>query len=143
MTYSKPYRTATYERAVAALQALLQEEGPAQVYRACGDAIAYLQTPAPPPTAETGIKMPDGPLLLDMKAAAKLLGMSTTFLYQLVLREEIASLKIGRRRKIPYQALHVYIFQLAEQQGVTITNDAERGWEQQSTRSAQTPRRMW
>ena len=43
MTYGKPYRTATHDRAVAALQALLKEEGPAQVYRACGDAVAYLQ----------------------------------------------------------------------------------------------------
>ena len=30
MTYDKPYRTATYDRAVAALQTLLQEEDPAQ-----------------------------------------------------------------------------------------------------------------
>lgn len=43
MAYGKPYRTPTYDRAVAALQALLNEEGPAQVYRACGDAVAYLE----------------------------------------------------------------------------------------------------
>jgi len=43
VTYGKPYRTQTYDRAVAALQTLLKEEGPAQVYRACGDAVAYLQ----------------------------------------------------------------------------------------------------
>ena len=143
MTYSKPYRTATYDRAVAALQALLQEEGPAQVYRACGDAVAYLQRPTPVSTTEAVVKPPDGPLLLDMKVAAKLLGMSTTYLYQLVVREEIASLKVGRRRKIPYQALHAYILQLGEQQGVDITTDAVPGWEQQPTRSARIPKRTW
>ena len=143
MTHSKPYRTATYDRAVAALQALLQEEGPAQVYRACGDAVAYLQKPATAPTTETTMKQLDGPLLLDMKAAAKLLGMSTTYLYQLVVREEIASLKVGRRRKIPYQALHAYILQLGEQQGVDITTDAVPSWGQQPTQSAQMSKRNW
>lgn len=88
---------------------LLKEEGPAQVYRACGDAVAYLQQT--PPTTETAERvervetLPDGPLLLDMKKAAERLGMSTTFLYPLVVRGEIASVKLGPRRKIPYWAL--------------------------------------
>lgn len=36
MTCSKPYHTASYVRAVAALQTLPIEEGPAQLYRARG-----------------------------------------------------------------------------------------------------------
>jgi excisionase family DNA binding protein len=62
---------------------------------------------------ETGEK-----LLLKIPEAAKLLGFATSFTYELVLRGEIPSIKIGKKaRRIPTKALEAYIERLLREQG--------------------------
>lgn len=51
----------------------------------------------------------DGGLLLSVADAAKALGVSRGTLYELVKRDEIESLQIGRRRLVPRQALLDFI----------------------------------
>jgi len=49
------------------------------------------------------------PLLLTVKESAKRLSLARSTLYQLVLTGEIASIKIGRSRRIPLEALNAFI----------------------------------
>jgi excisionase family DNA binding protein len=56
-------------------------------------------------------------LLLTVNEAAAVLSVGRTVCYRLVMREEIASVKVGRSRRIPLAAVQVYIRrQLAEAQ---------------------------
>jgi excisionase family DNA binding protein len=53
-----------------------------------------------------------GQLLYSVEEAADLLGIGRTFMFRLLATGEIDSLKIGRRRKIPRDALHGYVERL-------------------------------
>ena len=48
-------------------------------------------------------------LLLDVGQAARQLGLSRSKFYTIVLSRQIRSITIGRRRKIPAEALQEYI----------------------------------
>jgi excisionase family DNA binding protein len=52
---------------------------------------------------------PPPKLLLTVDEAAQALGLSLRFVYALVLANEIASIKIGRSRRIPMAELQVFI----------------------------------
>jgi excisionase family DNA binding protein len=58
-----------------------------------------------------------GHLLYSPEEAAGLLGIGRTFMFHLLATGEIDSLKIGRRRKIPRDAIDCYIERLRAQQG--------------------------
>jgi excisionase family DNA binding protein len=62
---------------------------------------------------------PDAPLptapvrvLLSVEEAAAALGMGRTFMYHLLARKEIVSVKVGRTRRVPVKALHDYVDRL-------------------------------
>lgn len=58
-------------------------------------------------------------LLYSVEEAAGMIGIGRTFMFRLLATGEIDSLKIGRRRKIPRDAIDGYIERLRAQQGVT------------------------
>lgn len=59
-------------------------------------------------------------LLLTVPEAAARLGVARTFLYARVMRGELASIKLGRARRIPTMALEQFVARLvAEQQCTT------------------------
>lgn len=128
MTYGKPYRTQTYDRAVAALQALFIEEGPTQVYRACGDAVAYLEQTisaretvqqAAPKEGQNG-EPKERKLLLSVKEAVALLPFSRATFERERRHGHIKVVYVGSRVFAPYLALEEYVRQLCEEQGVTF-----------------------
>jgi excisionase family DNA binding protein len=51
-------------------------------------------------------------LLLTPREAAQLLGISRSMLYELLRRGEIASVRIGRSRRVPRAALSAFVDQL-------------------------------
>jgi excisionase family DNA binding protein len=51
-------------------------------------------------------------LLLTPAEAAKALGISRTSLYQLLMRKEIPSIRVGGSRRVPIAALQRYIEEL-------------------------------
>lgn len=57
-----------------------------------------------------------GQILYSVEEAAELLGIGRTFTFHLLATGEIESLKIGRRRKIPRDAIDGYIDRLRAQQ---------------------------
>jgi excisionase family DNA binding protein len=57
-----------------------------------------------------------GPLLYSVEDAAQLLGIGRTFMFHLVATGEICSVKIGKRRKIPRDALDDYVDRLRSEQ---------------------------
>ena len=57
------------------------------------------------------------PLLLTPAAAAEKLSLAQSTLYQLLTKGEIESVKIGRCRRIPLDALTDYIDRLRREQG--------------------------
>ena len=57
-----------------------------------------------------------GRLLYSVEEAADLLGIGRTFMFHLVATGEIDSFKIGKRRKIPRDALDGYIERLRSEQ---------------------------
>ena len=59
--------------------------------------------------------MTDDKLLLTVPEAAHRLGLGRSFLYQLLMRGAISSIKCGRARRIPVSALEDFIdAQMAE-----------------------------
>lgn len=60
-----------------------------------------------------------GHFLYSVEEAASLLGIGRTYMFQLLAAGEIESLKIGRRRRIPLDAIDTYIERLRAQQGAT------------------------
>ena len=56
------------------------------------------------------------PLLLTPAEAARRLSLAQSTLYQLLTRGEIASIRIGRCRRIPMDALTAYIDRLRREQ---------------------------
>jgi excisionase family DNA binding protein len=59
--------------------------------------------------ANTEIKPPK--LLLTISEAAQALNLIRSLMYDLVLSGQVASLKIGRTRRIPWKALQMFIDQ--------------------------------
>lgn len=54
-------------------------------------------------------------LLLTIDEAAASMSLGRSYLYELVMRNTIRSVKVGRKRRIPLSALHDYVVrQLAE-----------------------------
>lgn len=66
--------------------------------------------------------VPNRRLLYSVEEAAQLLGIGRTFMFELVATDQIASLKIGRRRKIPSAALDDYVRRLAAEQTTASAN---------------------
>ena len=58
--------------------------------------------------------------LLTMEEAAQALSLGRTFFYRLVLRKQIHSVKVGRRRLVPLKALHAYIDQMLAEEGYHV-----------------------
>lgn len=54
-------------------------------------------------------------LLLSVEEAAAALSFGRTFVYRLMMRGEIYSVKVGRTRRIPVKALRDYVEQLMQQ----------------------------
>jgi excisionase family DNA binding protein len=57
-------------------------------------------------------KAPAPKLLLTVSEAAESLGLGQTMVYQLLQRKELASVKIGRARRIRVRDLEEYVAQL-------------------------------
>jgi excisionase family DNA binding protein len=55
-------------------------------------------------------------LLLTPEEAASALGVSRTFLYSLLARQRLFSVKVGGMRRIPLRSLENYVEELCEQQ---------------------------
>lgn len=53
----------------------------------------------------------DDRLLLTVVEAARRLGISRSLLYELIARDEIQSIRVGRLRRIPVEALTKYVDQ--------------------------------
>lgn len=53
-------------------------------------------------------------LLLSPEEAAQLLGISRSRVYELLRDAELPSIKIGRLRRIPRQAVHAYVNDLLQ-----------------------------
>ncbi len=51
----------------------------------------------------------DSKLLLAVPEVARRLGMGRSFVYQLVMKGEIPSIKLGRARRIPVSALEKFV----------------------------------
>ena len=57
-------------------------------------------------------------MLLTMEEAAQVLSLGRNTIYDLVLRRQIASVKIGRLRRVPLEALRAFVDQqLGQSQG--------------------------
>lgn len=56
------------------------------------------------------------PVVLKPEDAARSLGISRSSLYELLSRDEIESIKIGRSRRIPIAAIDSYVARLVAEQ---------------------------
>ena len=74
-----------------------------------------------------------GRLLYSVDEAAELLGIGRTFMFHLVATGEIDSFKIGKRRKIPRDALDSYIQRLRSEQLADAANPTEIGYPRHDT----------
>ena len=54
-------------------------------------------------------------LLLDVSEVASLLGLGRSHIYGYVMRGELRSLKLGRRRKIPVDSVRDFLLKLQEE----------------------------
>ena len=54
----------------------------------------------------------DEKLLLSPDEAAELLGVGRSHMFELIARKDVESVKIGRLRKIPHDALTTYVERL-------------------------------
>ncbi len=66
-----------------------------------------------------------GQILYSAEEAASLLGIGRTFMFHLIATGEIDSLKIGRLRKIPRDAIDGYVDHLRARQGGTANGSAD------------------
>jgi excisionase family DNA binding protein len=66
-----------------------------------------------------------GKLLYSVDEAAELLGIGRTYTFRLVAAGEIDSLKIGKRRMIPGDALERYIERLRSQSAAIASSPGE------------------
>ncbi len=68
-------------------------------------------------------------LLLSPEAASQLLGVGRTYLYALLAQRRLRSLKLGRRRLIPRQAVEDFIASERERQAAEDEGEAmSQGW---------------
>lgn len=64
---------------------------------------------------QRGVSVPK--VLLTVEEAAGAMSLGRTYVWGLVMRNEIRSVKVGRKRRIPLSALHEFVArQLAETQ---------------------------
>jgi len=56
-------------------------------------------------------------LLLTVEEAAQALSLGRTFVYDLVMRRQIVSIKVGCKRRIPVTALHEFVARQLTQEG--------------------------
>lgn len=56
----------------------------------------------------------DGRLVYSVEEAATVLGIGRTFMFHLVITGEVESIKIGKRRKVPRDALDQYVARLRQ-----------------------------
>src|SRR5262245_22389688 len=54
-------------------------------------------------------------VLYSIDEAATMLSLGRTAVYDLVMRQEIVSVKVGRTRRVPLYALHAFVRNLAKQ----------------------------
>ena len=66
-----------------------------------------------------------GQILYSVEEAAELLGIGRTFMFHLLATGEIDSLKIGRLRKIPHDAIDGYIDRLRARQGAAAKGSGD------------------
>ena len=52
-------------------------------------------------------------VLMTVEEAAEALSLGRTFTYSLVMRDEILSVKVGRKRLVPVAALYAYVERLS------------------------------
>jgi excisionase family DNA binding protein len=64
-------------------------------------------------------------LLYSVEEAAELLGIGRTFMFHLLATGEIDSFKIGKRRKVPRDALDGYIERLRSEQAAAMASLGE------------------
>lgn len=57
----------------------------------------------------TDLTMTEAPLLLTVTQAATVLSISRTTLYELLASGAVESIRIGRSRRVPVDALHAYV----------------------------------
>jgi excisionase family DNA binding protein len=63
----------------------------------------------------------DTKVLLSVSEAATALSLSRSLLYELLMRGEVPSIKIGRSRRVPVKALHDFVArQLSDTQGGNV-----------------------
>jgi len=68
----------------------------------------------------------DSRLLLTIPEAAQRLGMGRSFVYQLVMRGMIPSIKLGRARRIPAAALEEFVAARLKEENDDNRNDGEQ-----------------
>jgi excisionase family DNA binding protein len=66
-----------------------------------------------------------GQILYSVEEAASLLGIGRTFMFHLLVTGEIDSLKIGRLRKIPRDAIDGYVDRLRARQGAAANGPGD------------------
>jgi excisionase family DNA binding protein len=58
---------------------------------------------------DSGGLLHEGKVLLSVEEAASVMSLGRSFVYNLVMRREIASIKVGRMRRIPVIALQDFV----------------------------------
>lgn len=69
----------------------------------------YLTTGVPEPQRDSERKSVPVRLVLTVEEAAERLGVGRTFMFSLIRRSEVESVKIGRLRRVPADALEEYV----------------------------------
>ena len=69
----------------------------------------------PPTGIETNYMLTDSRLVVTIAEAAKLLGISRSFAYELVKRGELPVVRLGRRQLVPKEALSRLMESVAQQ----------------------------
>jgi excisionase family DNA binding protein len=57
------------------------------------------------------------PLLLTVSAAAEVLGLGRSKVYELIARKELESVRVGRARRVPRASLEAYVSRLCGDPG--------------------------
>jgi excisionase family DNA binding protein len=77
--------------------------------------LAERTTMRPPTGIETNYMLTDSRLVVTIAEAAKLLGISRSFAYQLVKRGELPVVRLGRRQLVPKESLSRLMESVAQQ----------------------------
>jgi excisionase family DNA binding protein len=62
-----------------------------------------------PRKTDSQLPAANGKLLLSIDEAAALMSLGRSAMYALVMRSEVASIKVGRMRRIPLSALQAFV----------------------------------